>query len=626
MKRLTIILSVLLISVGCLTSCEDFLDKSPDMGLSESDVYKDYNSFRGFLDGAYAYLDQIYKYQGTNNGRSHPGTFSDELGCIYNSAESRVLNSGNWLSQNITAYEIGNSSDNGGTSIYHSYKGLRIVNRVIRDVDKVNVITGAQKDELLGQAYFLRAWFYFQLIKRYGGMPKFDMLFIGEGEEDRPRMTYHESHDWMVSDLDKAISLLPDVWDTDNTGRPTKVAAMAVKSMACLYDASPLMQNDLKTIEIKNYDKERAAVAAKAAYDVIKYVTGNPQFGYALMPGGESYRHIFYWTAPPYTQPEYLWYNRSQATPGATVNKNEAFTRYLRTMWLPGVYAEGTGNDAVAYCCPTQNMVDMFEKCGPDGQYWPIADALSGYDPQDPYKDRDPRFANNILVPGEKWGQKVTGEKLYITLYQGGDLYKEAAENKATNNRQVTGYMCKKYIWEGADTFMGEYRKYRNITVYIRFAQIYLDFAEASFEATGSATAKVDGCDMTAEEALNVIRTRAGVSDIPEVIVNDPVAFREAYRRERCVELMFENNRWWDIRRWMIAHELFGEQYPIKGIKAIPVDPNHAKVADKSTLKFTYEVVDVIPEQRVFEMRNYWYPFSMNDVASLNNLVQNPLW
>lgn len=626
MKRVLYILTSGLLALALATSCEKFLDKSPSMGLSEDDVYKNYETFRGFLDKAYDFLDQIYKYHGTNNGRSHPGTFSDELGCIYNSAESRTINSGNWLSQDITGYEIGINSANGGTSIYHAYQGLRIVNRVIQDIDKVITITEEGKKELIGQAYFLRAWFYFQLIKRYGGMPKFDILFIGEGEEDRPRMTYHESHEWMETDIEKAIAYLPDVWDENNTGRPTKVAAMALKAMTQLYDASPLMQNDLNTIEIKEYDKERAAKAAKSAYDVIRYVNDNPSFGYALMPGGDSYKNIFYWTAPPYTQPEYLWYNRDQATPGATVNKNEAFTRYMRTMWLPGVYAEGTGNDAVAYCCPTQNMVDMYEKLGEDGLYWPISHENSGYDPQDPYKDRDPRFTNNILVPGEKWGQKVSGEKLYITLYEGGDLYKEAADNKATKNRQITGYMCKKYIWEGADTFMGEYRKYRNITVYIRLAQMYLDFAEASFEATGSATARIEGCDMSAEDALNVIRARAGITELPASIVADPVAFRESYRRERAVELMFENSRWWDIRRWMIAHELFDEQYPIKGMKAVPTDPNHAKVADKSTLKFTYEVVDVVPETRVFDMRNYWYPFSMNDVASLNNLKQNPGW
>ena len=187
--------------------------------------------------------------------------------------------------------------------------------------------------------------------------------------------------------------------------------------------------------------------------------------------------------------------------------------------------------------------------------------------------------------------------------------------------------MCKKFIWEDANAFQTQYRKYWFLHVYIRVAQLYLDLAEASFEATGSATAKVEGCSLSALDALNVIRRRAGITDIVADIYNDADKFREAVRRERAVELMFENNnRWFDLRRWMIAHEVFAGNYPIKGMKAYPLNPNHAKVPDKSTLKFRYERFDVETEQRRFEMRNYWYPFAMNDVAAMKNLKQNPGW
>lgn len=606
-------------------SCEAFLDKSPDMGLSEADVYKDYTTMRGFMDRAYTFLDQWHGYHSCNNGRAHIGSISDEFASLYNSAEGRFVHSGNWLSKDITAFEIGNSDANGGTSIYKAYQGLRIVNRVIRDIDKVQSISQKEKDELLGQSYFLRAWFYFQLMIRYGGMPIFDQLFIGEGEEDLPRETYHGSHDWMMTDMEKALALLPDSWDQNNTGRPTKVAALAFRGMAQLYDASPLMQNDLSTVSIFPYDKERAAKAARYAHETLQYIQSKPELGYKLMDKTE-YKHIFYWPIPPYSQPEFLWYNREQTTPGPAAANASTFLRYLRSFWLPGVYAEGTGNDACAYNAPTQNMVDLFEKMGDEGDYWPIQDPRAHYDPQQPYKDRDPRLANNILVPGEKWGENLSGEKQYITTYVGGALYKESQEAQSTKNRQLSGYMCKKFLWEGADMWLRNYAKYRVITVFIRVAQVYLDYAEASFEATGSATAKVEGCSLSALEALNVIRNRAGIGDLPEAFVADPNAFREALRRERGVELMFENNRWWDLRRWMIAHEVFQAQYPIKGMKATPKNANHNSVKDKSTLEFTYEVVDMVPEQRVFEMRNYWYPFSMNEVASMNNLQQNPLW
>lgn len=626
MKIKNIIVGILALGIlNVFSGCEDFLDKSPNMGLSEDDVYKDYASMRGFMDRAYNFLDNFHSYQNCNNGRTHIGAISDEFASLFNSAESKVVNSGNWLSKEGTDFEIGNGSNGNGTSIWKAYKGLRIVNRVIRDIDLVPGLTDGQRNELLGQSHFLRGWFYFQLIKRYGGMPVFDQLFVGDGDEDLPRKTYHESHDWMMTDIEKAVTMLPDVWDDNNTGRPNKVAAMAFKSMAQLYDASPLMQNDLASVQVMGYDKERAKLAAKSANDVLKYIKNHPETENRLM-SKEEYTDIFYWKVPPYTQPEYLWYNRKQNTPGANYNANEGFTRYVRAFWLSSEYAQGTGNDAASYNAPTQNMVDLYEKEGDDGFYYPIAHPNAKYDAQNPYEKRDPRFYNNILYPGNKWGANASGAAQYITTYVDGNMYKTVVNNNFTNKRQQTGYLCKKFIWEGEDQWKKLYGLNRVITVFIRVSQVYLDLAEASFEATGSATAKVEGCDYSALDAINVIRNRIGIGNVPAAIYNDEEAFRQAIRRERAVELMFEDHRWWDIRRWMVAHTLFAEQYPIKGIQATPKNANHANVKDKSTLEFTFRVIDVIPEERVFEMKNYWYPFSMNDAASLNNLTQNPGW
>lgn len=626
MKIKNIIVGILALGIlNVFSGCEDFLDKSPNMGLSEDDVYKDYASMRGFMDRAYNFLDNFHSYQNCNNGRTHIGAISDEFASLYNSTESKVVNSGNWLSKEGTDFEIGNGSNGNGTSIWKAYKGLRIVNRVIRDIDLVPGLTDGQRNELLGQSHFLRGWFYFQLIKRYGGMPVFDQLFVGDGDEDLPRKTYHESHDWMMTDIEKAVTMLPDVWDDNNTGRPNKVAAMAFKSMAQLYDASPLMQNDLASVQVMGYDKERAKLAAKSANDVLKYIKNHPETENRLM-SKEEYTDIFYWKVPPYTQPEYLWYNRKQNTPGANYNANEGFTRYVRAFWLSSEYAQGTGNDAASYNAPTQNMVDLYEKEGDDGFYYPIAHPNAKYDVQKPYEKRDPRFYNNILYPGNKWGANASGAAQYITTYVDGNMYKTVVNNNFTNKRQQTGYLCKKFIWEGEDQWKKLYGFNRVITVFIRVSQVYLDLAEASFEATGSATAKVEGCDYSALDAINVIRNRIGIGNVPAAIYNDEEAFRQAIRRERAVELMFEDHRWWDIRRWMIAHTLFAEQYPIKGIQATPKNANHANVKDKSTLEFTFRVIDVVPEERVFEMKNYWYPFSMNDAASLNNLTQNPGW
>lgn len=602
------------------TSCEDFLDKSPDMGLTEDDVYKDYFSMRGYLDRAFNFLENTTGWNTTGNGLVAAGAISDEFAIICNGATQAMgIHSGNWLNKDITGYEIGNGSS---TVIGKSYSAIRIVNRVINDIDRVKQITPEQKKELVGQARFLRAWFYFQLIKRYGGMPKLDKLYVGDGDEDLPRMTYHESHDWMMEDLEAAITMLPDAWDENNTGRPNKIAAMALKSMAQLYDASPLMQNGLDKIEVLPYDKERLVLAAKSAQRTIDYMIAHPETDNYLMSGPvhpeEEYKNLFYFTNPPFMIPEYIWYNRSRVTDA---------TRAINGLWLPMQYTNKSGNEAAAINAPTQNMVDMYEKQGLDGNFYPITDSKAGYSDVDPYAERDPRFYNNILYSGLKWGNDKSGKALYITSYVGGKIYEDFLKNQYVNKRTFSGYMCKKFIWEDANAYQNQYKKYWFLHVYIRVAQLYLDLAEASFEATGSATAKVEGCSLSALDALNIIRHRAGITDIVPEIYNDVDKFREAVRRERAVELMFENNnRWFDLRRWMIAHEVFAGNYPIKGMKAYPLNTNHDKVTDKSTLKFRYERFDVETEQRRFEMRNYWYPFGMNDVAAMKNLKQNPGW
>ena len=189
--------------------------------------------------------------------------------------------------------------------------------------------------------------------------------------------------------------------------------------------------------------------------------------------------------------------------------------------------------------------------------------------------------------------------------------------------------MCRKFLWEDAHgqhfpSGNDKWLRYCAQTVFIRVAQLYLDFAEASFEATGSATATVENCGMTAEEAINLVRNRVDVTNLPSDIVNDPEKFREAYRRERGVELMFEHHRWWDVRRWMIMHDLFKTAYPLQGVKFHPVGSYGDKTRPES---FTYEKFDMTKEVRGFSnMRNYWYPLPQHDVDALRNLQQNPGW
>ncbi len=629
MKRHTLNWIWILVLGLTLGSCEAYLDRSPDDGLSEDDVYKDYNSLLGFLDRIY-YSDgsptnnlMIYFYaiNSYENQYITVCNLSDEYASVRDSDPSRnFINAGNWLENAGNRFELG-CKDN--TAISRAYKGLRIVNRVINGTDKVQSITEEQKHKLLGQAYFLRAWFYFEIIKRYGGMPIFDVLWGASDDFDLPRKTYQESNEWMQTDLDKAIEYLPLRWPEEEHGRADRVAALALKAMTQLYAASPLMQNDLTTLDNKGYGKEVAAEAARAAQKAINAIESHEY--YRLM-NTDEYRSIQLMpNSNQFAQPEHLWFARWH--PGN-------WSAFVRAQWLTQPYDDKTGAEGTPYNAPTQNMVDMYERKGEDGKYYPISDTRSGYAAvrtTKPYSDRDPRLANNILVPGEQWGKNLQNVPYYITTYSGGYSEYFITTNALTRGSQQTGYMCKKFTWPEASTPLfgaAGFEQYRLVSAYIRAAQPYLDMAEASFEATGDADAIVSGCTMSARQALNKIRIRAGIGELPS-----GVDFREAYRRERGVELMFEGHRWYDIRRWMTAEELFKADYPIMGVKATPLNHSYTAAqlrnATACTYKFTdfsYEYVPVTTATRTFNKRNYWYPLPMDEVAALDNLVQNPGW
>ena len=196
-----------------LAGCEDFLDKREDSGgLTEEAVYSSYESIRGFLDQVYPKLEAYNTFEGADDGknqRTYVGVMADEMSATYNKTVFAKFFSGAWLTTDKAANvtEIGNGSN---TPIGKALPSIRIVNRVIANIDKVP-LTGEQRNEILGQAYFYRAWFYFNVIKRYGGMPILDKVFAG-GDDDIPRVTYHESSAWMVGDIDQAISMLPERW------------------------------------------------------------------------------------------------------------------------------------------------------------------------------------------------------------------------------------------------------------------------------------------------------------------------------------------------------------------------------------------------------------------------------
>ena len=435
---------------------------------------------------------------------------------------------------------------------------------------------------------------------------------------------------------------------------------MGFKAEALLYQASPLFQNGLEQTLKMDYDKQGCLEAARAAQETLDYI-GEVDTGRRFTQGSlNDYKGIFYLpNADNFHHEEYLWWERTKHS-ASIQDHTERFIKWLETC---------TETGAVAQQCPSPsyNITRYFERKGADGIYYPIEDPRSGYveddlsgtvaSPWSNFQDRDPRMYNAMLMPGERWGN-WKGTPYYISLWSGGSGY-ELQKNHPNNAlRGFAGMLLKKYTWWECSSFWngtaadatGSY-KYLLKSFYIRVTEMYLNYAEALFEATGDANSAPAGFKMTPAEALNIVRARVGVTPV----VSDylaPDKFRQTYRRERAVELVFEDHRWIDIRRWMIFDEVFPTATPIYGFvwhcdqaaaddnlidKSCAVQnawiyDNYTDPADKegnSTLTFHYNVVKMPAEERAFnssDNRYYLYPFQGGEVASLSNLKQNPGW
>jgi hypothetical protein len=613
MRGIYVYITVVMIS---LLGCEDYLDKAPELGLTEDDVFLEYESARGYLDENYNQLDDIHNWDNQNLRNANESSLSDETASVTFHGNAnwaiQTLNSGDWLNKPNLG-EVGWSTDNvsrRSTIIGRAFPCIRIANKVIANAEKIPNISEEELNGLLGQAHFFRGWWYFQIIIRWGGMPVFDKVFSPNDNMDLPRLTYHESTEWLISDMDKAIELLPHRWIDEQFGRATKGSAYALKAMAALYASSPLMSNNLNVIQDNGYDLEWSKRAAEYAHNAIVYIEdGIGGHGYRLMSKDE-YEFIFY-HEDYYASDESLWFRLD----GGRRNIRDLNASYTpRRHWNAG----GQGNTAMNFSNPTQNIVDKFETL--DG--YPIDHPASNYDPQNPYVNRDPRFYNNILIPGGEWGVNRGNKPLYLETYVGGTEYNQLAKAPASSSRMPSGYLNKKFIWPEGNGYTRDFNKYSLNNIYIRVSQLYLDFAEAMNEAYGP-TSNPEGFRYTAVDAINKIRNRVGMPAVRSEFTGSREAFRERIRNERAVELMFENHRWFDLRRWMLAEDVFSE--PIRGIRAYP-PAGHRMVNDKSSLDFTYEVVDLVTEQRVFTSRHYWYPLALDHVDNLYNLQQNPGW
>jgi hypothetical protein len=240
--------------------------------------------------------------------------------------------------------------------------------------------------------------------------------------------------------------------------------------------------------------------------------------------------------------------------------------------------------------CPTQNLVNTYEMAnGKD-----IDEEGSGYDPQNPYENRDPRLKQTVIVNNSMWkGRNV-------------EIWRGGVDGPPKDRATKTGYYLKKYLQESASMDPDNPASARHLWVYFRYAEVLLNYAEAMNEAYGPADAH--GYTMTAVEAMNKVRTRAGLPAYEGPMTKEAV--REEIREERRVELAFENHRFWDIRRW----EIGSQTTEIKGME----------ITMNQDSTFTYDKVTI--ENRQWDPKMNLYPIPQSELYKNSNLEQNPDW
>lgn len=496
-----------------LVSCDDFLDRAPDLNLDEEKVFTNFTNAQAFHADIYSGL--LKRFNALGSYQPVPlASASDESESNQGYHGTKPFNMGTY-----------NGTD---ALIGHYYTAIRKANTFLANVERIPFPDDATRSKMLGEVYFLRAFYYTELIKRFGGMPILteNDLFVPGDDLKRPRDTYRDCFAFIMDDLKRAIEMLPVTVNTNEYGRATKGAAMALKSRFLLFSASPLFSNKTGVFGMGGtvddwYEKDGKswwAKAAEAAKAVIELRDENGELAYELYQTGAANKADDY---------EQLFFKRREHG-----NKEIIFHKHEGpvgigsdeiNVWLPGGNKFG-GNGSVQ---PTQNFVDLFEMA--NGRY--IDEDGSGYDEAEPYKNRDPRFYKTIIFHGSTWHGIKMDMSTTSDLFDPGTF--------------LTGYFVRKYVPE-------EVRLNSTVTayhnwIYFRLAEMYLNYAEALNEA--------EGPTQQVRDAVNTVRVRSGVVNLPVALSNDKKSMRKRIQRERAIELSFEEHRWWDARRWSTGEE-----------------------------------------------------------------------
>lgn len=597
-KTLLYICSLFALSIASvtLTSCEDmfgsFLDKQPSNELTEEEVFSDWKLLEQFHYDTYNFL----RHGANRIENTWLDAASDLAETSFSSGVKLSFNRGSYYSSSAAA-ELTDTWE-------HYYRGIRKCNMVITRIDNVPkdpTLTDTKyledKMHYTSEARFLRAWFYWELFLRYGPIPIVTEVLDPNGDllsgyTTRPTLKAYS--DFLLTELkdlieptvdgDSKLLNYTDTWASAYAGRINNAIAEALYSRIMLYMASPRYSAE------SGITWQDAADAAKDfidKYTEFKLFTSTDGSGNTL--GAEAYTRALLRTTYEGSNRETIFFRND-----------------VKINWDGIKYDSPVGEGGNGGLCPSQNLVDMYDMAdgsSPFAQYdetgapvygsgasTPEINPASGYDDANPWSNRDPRLEATVLYNGVEWGNGT----INVLLGQ--------RDNPLGNtNVTPTGYYVRKYIPEGILANSHSETAYR-LWVIIRYAEILLNYAEALNEA--------EGPSQTVYDLLDMVRHRAGISGSVanrDDLTSSQDNMRNFIRKERAIELAFEEHRVWDVRRWSVATKAFSR--PIYGVSVSTGGAITRKVS----------------QDRVFDEKMYFYPIPEGE-AWKTNIANNPGW
>lgn len=618
----------LALALGCslamTTSCTDYLDKSPESDVSPEAAFKNFKNFQGFTEELYLCIPDFSKSYWTtcwNWGE-------DDIQAVgFDYLMGYKVDQGDfwgwqkefdgWGACFMDQADTFNPNDRFSRGLWKgAWYGIRKANLGLENMDLMTAATQEEKNTIKGQLLFFRGWLHFQLMQYFGGLPYIDHAIAADQPMTLPRETCQACAEKAAKDFREAAELLPIDWDKSSVGRNTlgkngfrinKITALAYEGKSLLWAASPLVKNCDDKMNVNgnastyDYDTNYAQQAAEALGELLALVeTGQTQ--YKLVDFAD-YSDLFY-----------TW-NKNMLPPGSTENILRDIPADAWQNSHFGVFTEFGGSiltGGKAASQPTANYVNYYGmKNG-----LPLDDPESGFDKTHPWKNRDPRFYHDIVYDGVKVveGAIEPDANRYANLYTGGTYRDDINESR-------TGYLLYKFIPMIANNYdMGStYNKLYIDVPYLRLADCYLMYAEAC-AAVGGATASAK-CSLTALDAVNKIRERAGVADVAAKFTGNKDKFMDEVRRERAVELAFEGHRFNDLRRWLLLDKA---PYNIKTsqefVRAGKFDPKNPQNTEVSGFKEKTILT------RHFTSKHWWMPLKKKDTSIYPEMFQNPGW